>query len=77
LTGTADTGFFWFFDPANLELAVKVLDGTAVNGHFWVFFGALTDVRYIVTVFDTRTGAVRNYSNPQGQLCGQADVAAF
>jgi ELWxxDGT repeat protein len=77
LTGTADTGFFWFFDPANLEIAVKVLDGTAVNGHFRVFFGALTDVRYIVTVFDTRTGAVRNYSNPQGQLCGQADVAAF
>jgi len=77
LAGTQDTGFFWFFNPANLELAVKVLDGTAVNGHFWVFFGALSDVHYIVTVCDTQTGTVRSYNNPQGQLCGQADVAAF
>ncbi|HXO42065.1 MAG TPA: hypothetical protein VN999_11480, partial [Thermoanaerobaculia bacterium] len=30
-------GYFWFFDPSNVELTVKVLDGRAVNGHFWVF----------------------------------------
>ena len=28
---TDDTGAFWFFDPANLEVVVKVLDGCAVN----------------------------------------------
>ena len=54
---TGDTGAFWFFDPANLELMVKVLDGRAVNGHFWVFSGALSDVAYTITVTDTVTGA--------------------
>ena len=38
---TADTGAFWFFDPANVEVLLKVLDGRPVNGQFWVFYGAL------------------------------------
>jgi ELWxxDGT repeat protein len=70
-------GFFWFFSPENLELVVKVLDGRAGNGHFWVFFGALSDVEYDVTVTDRATGAVRTYHNPAGTFCGQADTAAF
>jgi hypothetical protein len=73
----ADSGSFWFFAPDNLELAVKVLDGRAVNGNFWVFFGALSDVQYQVTVTDTATGAVRTYQNAAGTLCGQADTRAF
>jgi len=30
---TSDTGYFWFFDDANVEFVIKVLDGTAINGH--------------------------------------------
>jgi ELWxxDGT repeat protein len=71
------SGFFWFFSPANLELAVKVLDGTAENGHFWVFFGSLSEVEYDVTVTDHRTGSVKTYHNPPGTFCGQADLGAF
>ena len=77
LPGSDQTGYFWFFDPANLELAVKILDGRAVNGRFWVFHGALTDVQYTLTVTDTVTGAVRTYENPAGRICGGADVGAF
>jgi hypothetical protein len=72
-----DSGSFWFFDPGNLELEVKILDGRAVNGHFWVFFGALSDVEYRVTVTDTATGESRSYHNPAGTVCGQSDVEAF
>jgi hypothetical protein len=72
-----DSGAFWFFDPGNLELAVKVLDGRPVNGRFWVFFGALSDVEYWVTVTDTATGVERQYHNAAGTLCGQGDVEAF
>ena len=61
---TSDTGYFWFFDDANVELVVKVLDGRSVNGHFWVFFGALSDVGYSITVTDTATGEQRVYLNP-------------
>lgn len=74
---TADTGLFWFFRSTNLELMVKVLDGRALNGHYWVFYGALSDVDYEITVTDTTTGAVRTYHNPQGQMASFADVRAF
>ena len=73
----AESGSFWFFGPDNLELTVKVLDGRPVNGHFWTFFGALSDVEYWVTVTDTTTGVARTYHNPPGTLCGQADTVAF
>ena len=33
---------------------VKVVDGTLVDGNFWVFYGALTDIQYKVTVTDTK-----------------------
>ena len=74
---TSDTGGFWFFNPANLELLVKVLDGRPVNGKFWVFFGALSNVPYTVTVTDTETGAQRTYVNPSGQFASRADTSAF
>jgi len=35
---------------------VKVLDGTAFNGKYWVFFGSLTGETYQVEVVDS-TGA--------------------
>jgi len=62
---TGDSGYFWFFDPANVELIVKVLDACAVNQRFWVFSGGLTNVSTVITVTDTRTGAVKTYTNPQ------------
>ena len=72
-----ESGLFRFFDPANIELAVKVLDGRGINGTFWVFFGALTDVEYWITVEDTEGGGRRTYHNPPKTTCGQSDVAAF
>jgi len=74
---TADTGFFWFFQRANIELVVKVLDARDINSHFWVFFGALSDVEYTITVTDTLTGRQRVYENPQGQLASVGDTMAF
>ena len=74
---TSDTGYFWFFSANNIELVIKVVDGRAFNNFFWVFYGALSDVAYTITVTDTATGAVKNYSNPQGQLASVADVTAF
>ena len=81
-TGTAvpiatDTGAFWFFSANNLELIVKVVDGRAFNDHFWVFYGALSNVHYTITVLDTETGMAKTYENPQGKLASQADTEAF
>jgi hypothetical protein len=74
---TDESGYFWFFDAANLELVVKVLDGRAVNGRFWVFYGALSDVEYTLRVTDTQSGKIRQYHNAPGSYCGRADVNAF
>ncbi|HYL06598.1 MAG TPA: PQQ-binding-like beta-propeller repeat protein [Thermoanaerobaculia bacterium] len=63
---TADTGYFWFFSAANVEVVTKVLDGCGLGHHFWVFAGGLTNVRVVITVTDTANGAVRVYQNPQG-----------
>ena len=63
---TSDTGLFWFFNSENVELVVKVLDGCAVNGRYWVFAGGLTDTRVRITVTDTLREVVRQYTNPQG-----------
>jgi hypothetical protein len=74
---TGDTGGFWFFDPRNVELNVKVLDGRGVNGHFWVFYASLSDVEFTITVTDTETGAVKTFHNPPYTLASRADVTAF
>lgn len=74
---TPDAGAFWFFSPGNLELAIKVVDGRAVDGHFWVFGGQLTNVEYTLTITDTTTGAIWTHHNPPGLLASFADTAAF
>ncbi|HUO87172.1 MAG TPA: hypothetical protein VM617_07255 [Thermoanaerobaculia bacterium] len=74
---TADAGTFWFFEPDNVELAVKVLDARTVNGHWWVFFGALTNVELDLRVTDLVGGGSRLYHNPSGQFASRGDTAAF
>ena len=74
---TGDTGYFWFFSPNNVEVTVKVVDGRAVNGRFWVFFGALSDVQYTIRVTDSQTGEVRSYFNEEGAVASAADTSAF
>lgn len=74
----ADSGLFWFFGPDNWELMVKVLDACSVNGHYWVFAAATTDVHYVLTVTDAATGTVARYENPAGRpAAATTDTSAF
>jgi ELWxxDGT repeat protein len=74
---TSDSGYFWFFDAANVEVVSKVLDGRGLNGHFWVFYGSLSSVEFRLSVTDTVTGATRTYLNPSGHFASRADTAAL
>ena len=74
---TEDTGYFWFFSPENVEVVVKVLDGRGITGKYWVFFGALSNVEYVVRVTDTETGNTREYFNPSGLLASVGDTGAL
>jgi hypothetical protein len=74
----ADSGSFWFFGPTNIEMDVKVLDACGLNGRFWVFAAGLTNVEVVLTVTDTKTGAVKTYTNPQGHVFATiTDTGAF
>jgi CSLREA domain-containing protein len=64
VTLTDDTGYLYFFNPKNVEATIKVLNGCGVNGRYWVFASGMTNVEVMLTVTDTRTGAVKNYTNP-------------
>jgi hypothetical protein len=64
---SSDTGYFWFFDAANVEVLLKVLDGCSLNGHYWVFAGGLTDVGVRIRVTDDTTGETREYQSTAGQ----------
>jgi hypothetical protein len=70
-------GYLWFFNPAEVDLVVKIVDGTEVNGFFWLFYGALSNVQYTLRVTDTQTGHTKTYTNPQGTLASVADTSAL
>ncbi|HBL28328.1 MAG TPA: hypothetical protein DD490_15955 [Acidobacteria bacterium] len=74
---STNTGFLWYFTASNIEMVVKVLDGRGINGKFWVFYGALSNVESWVRVTDTQTGKVREYHNVPGSLATLADTSAF
>lgn len=79
-TFSDETGLFWFFSAANLEVGVKVLDGRAINNRFWVYHGAMTNLQYTVKVTDTIKGTVRTYLRPatgSSVICGGSDTGAF
>jgi hypothetical protein len=60
------SGYFWFFDPGNVELTVKILDGRPVNNHYWVFVAGTTNVAWSVTVTDLLFPAFCTYDPKAG-----------
>jgi hypothetical protein len=80
---TGDSGYFWFFDSGNIEVTVKILDGSAVNGHFWLFAASMTDRPFVIKVYDTQGYCgispcfPKLYINPGGQNQNFIDVRAF
>jgi|CXWL01.1.fsa_nt_gi hypothetical protein len=59
-------GIMAFTDSANPEILIKVLNGCGLNSRYWVFYAATTNQQLELTVTDTKTNAVRTYTNPLG-----------
>jgi|CXWL01.1.fsa_nt_gi hypothetical protein len=62
-----------FVDPALPELLLKALD---FGDRTLLYWGALTDLGYRLTVDDLSAGVSRSYVNPPGQRCGGSDTWA-
>ncbi len=54
-----------------------MLDGRAVNGHFWVFAAGLSGLSHRITVTDGETGQVQVYAHDPGDFGGIADTSTF
>lgn len=69
---TEDTGTFWFFRAEEPEGLVKVLDGTPLNQHYWVFAGGLGP-------FDTDLLVTRSASGEQAayRIAGDGGAVVF
>jgi hypothetical protein len=61
--GISAGGILYFFTASNPEVLIKVLNGCAINGQYWVFFSAGTNVGFTITVKDTTTGQFKSYTN--------------
>lgn len=76
--GLRDSGLFYFFDENNAEMLLKVLDGCGINGHYWVFYAATTNLEFDLTVTDTQTAARQLYGNDAGNAAEPIlDIEAF
>jgi hypothetical protein len=51
-----EAGTLHFFDEEGAPFIVQVIDGCAVNGHYWVFGAGLGSAAVPLTVFDERSG---------------------
>lgn len=69
IRNTDVAGFLYFTDPNNIELIVKVLD---FGDRVLFFYGQLTNLRFTISVLDTRTGVTKTYQNTAGD-CGGLD----
>lgn len=71
---------FWFFDPKNPEVTVKVLDGRPVNGHFWVFATSMTTVEFTIEIsrcltVDEGPCTSKSYHSPAGKNLDVVDLS--
>jgi hypothetical protein len=75
---TPDSGFFYFFDPNNIELIAKIVNGCGSPfDAYWFFYAAASNVELDYLVRDTLTGFERTYNNPLGNFASDGDVAAL
>jgi hypothetical protein len=77
-----DSGYLWFFNATNPEVYVKILDGTAVNGHWWVFISSTTNLEFKVHVsylqiLEPPFGIGKTYVSPAGANRNFIDTTFF
>ncbi|HYU32550.1 MAG TPA: VWA domain-containing protein [Thermoanaerobaculia bacterium] len=73
---TGSTGYFSFGGSA-LDLIVKIVDGVALNGHFWAFYGGLSRAEFTVKITDPVTGVVKTFTNLAGNFTSGVDTTTL
>ncbi len=68
----SNAGYFSFGDPANLELAVKLVND---GHHYFLYYGPLTNLGITIRVTDRETGRVRTAGNGAENCGGILELA--
>ncbi len=75
---SASASLFSLIVPDNWAALIKVQDGCAATGKYWVYGAVTSDLEVEIRVNDERTGIVRTYRKPPGSApFGLRDRAAF
>ncbi len=77
LSYTADSGFFYFFNPQILELLVKIVNGCSANGAYWFFYGSTSNVALHYTVEDLQACRSETVDVPLGIFASNGDTEFF
>jgi lysyl endopeptidase len=76
-----ETAFFYFNNPNNIELMLKMLDQGNTNGAgqptIAVLFGTATPLGVELTITDTTRGTSKSYTSGFNQMKGVTDFTAF
>ncbi|MEO8504563.1 MAG: hypothetical protein ABI609_11745 [Acidobacteriota bacterium] len=75
--GGGETSLFSTADRGAVDVAVRVVDGRAVNGHFWLAYGALTTAEVEIEIVDLATGNGRRFAKPVGSSGGALELEAL
>ena len=72
-----DRSGLFALDRGEPALLVRMIDGRAQNGKFWVYRGGLAAIPYRLTITDTQTGAMKIYVQSTARLASTPDRQAF
>ena len=77
--GSTDSALFWFFEPTNFEVLVKLIDGCGFNDRYWVYLAATTNIDFTLHVRDQWTETTYERHNPLGTktITDLTDIDAF
>ena len=66
-------------NASNPEVIVKMVDASGIGAGYWVFYSALTDLTYTLSVREASTGATKTYNDAKvgTTVCGQFDTSGF
>ncbi len=72
-----ETGLFALEDSDRTELAVRLVDGRAINGNFWVLASGLNAIDAALEVTDLESGRTRQFHLPGGSPTSRQELEAF
>jgi PKD repeat protein len=66
-------------NAGNPEVIIKMVDATGIGQSYWVFYGALTDLTYTLSVKEDATGLTKTYNDAKvgTTVCGKFDTSGF